>query len=177
MPCSPVLRGLRTVSIHLIRFLTGLLLAAAGQIAAANSPATWPVSPSRLNLPTPYGDLQIATSEYVYESTLRIDGVDVTPSVQGMLNITYAFSTSKAHVALVSINSGNNACPVTYRWVVMQKSGYTVSPEFGSCSDQIKVSAKGRLFTLQTPSPQKPDKIDIYTYDGKTIRRSSASQP
>jgi len=165
------------MSTHLTRFLTGVLLAIACPFAAANSPATWPVSPSRLNLPTPYGDLHIATSEYVYESTLRIDDVDVEPAVRGMLNITYAFSTSKAHVALVSINSGNNACPITYRWVVMQKSGYTVSPEFGSCSDRIKVSAKGRLFTLQTPSSQKPDKIDIYTYDGKTIRRRSAPQP
>jgi len=124
-------------------------------------------------LDTPYGTLNIATSEYIYESRLRVDDNDVDPPVRGILNITYAFSTPKAQVALVSVNSGNNGCPVSYRWVVLEKSGYTVTPEFGSCSEHIKVSATGRLFTLQTPS-QNRDKIDIYTFDGKTIKRRSA---
>ncbi|UYO92493.1 hypothetical protein [Pollutimonas sp. M17] len=149
----------------------GVMLMATSLLASATSPATWPVSPSRLNLATPYGTLQVATSEYVYESQLRIDGIDVYPVIRGILNITYAFKMPKAQVALVSINNGNNLCPIAYRWVVLQKSGYTVSPEFGSCNDQIKVSAKGRVLTLQTPNTQKPDKIDVYIYDGKTLKQ------
>ncbi|MDS1141995.1 hypothetical protein RE432_16250 [Pusillimonas sp. SM2304] len=159
------------------RLLAGIVMLAASSFVSATSPATWPVSPSRLHLPTPYGTLDIATSEYVYESRLRVDSIDVNPPVKGMLNITYAFSTPKAQVALISINSGNNGCPVAYRWVVLDKSGYTVSPEFGSCSEQIKVSAKGRLFTLQTPSSQAPDQIDVYTYDGKSIKHRTTSTP
>src|SRR3546814_12494448 len=124
-------------------------------MASATAPVTWPVSPSRLHLSTPYGTLQVATSEYVYESQLRIDGAEVSPTVRGILNITYAFSMPTAQVALVSIGNGNNQCPIVYRWVVLQKSGYTVSPEFGSCSNQIKVSAKGRVLTLQTRSEER----------------------
>ncbi|MGB3287995.1 MAG: hypothetical protein WBA83_01840 [Burkholderiaceae bacterium] len=149
----------------------GAMLMATSLLASATSPVTWPVSPSLLKLETPYGTLHVATNEYVYESQLRIDDVDVSPAIRGILNITYAFQTPKAQIALVSINSGNNLCPIAYRWVVLQKSGYTVSPEFGSCNDRIKVSAKGRVLTLQTPSTQKPDKIDVYTYDGKTLKQ------
>jgi hypothetical protein len=127
-----------------------------------------------LHLATPYGTLNVATSEYIYESQLRIDDVNVSPAIRGILNITYAFNMAKAQVALVSINNGNNQCPIVYRWVVLQKSGYKVSPEFGSCTDQIKVSAKGRVLTMQTPNTQKPDKIDIYTYDGKTLKQRTA---
>lgn len=156
------------------KLLAAVTIATVSTFAVATSPSTWPVSPSRLYLSTPYGTLDVAPSEYVYESRLRIDQVDVSPAVTGMLNITYAFSTPKAQIALVSINDGNNGCPVTYRWIVLQESGYTLSPEFGSCSEQIKVAAKGRLLTLQTPSHKAPGKIDVYTYDGKSIKHRTA---
>ncbi|TAL88848.1 MAG: hypothetical protein EPN46_02305 [Candidimonas sp.] len=133
----------------------------------------WPEPPSRLSLPTPYGTLDIKTSGYIYESRLMLNGIDLQPKIEGLLNITYAFSVSKAKafVALVSIGRGNNACPISYRWVTIHKGGYKVSPIFGSCSNQIKVSAQGHMFTLATPNEQKPDKTDIYVYDGKNIRR------
>lgn len=156
------------------KLLAAIVVTFFSTIAAATSPSTWPVSPSRLHLSTPYGTLDVAPSEYVYESRLRIDKIDVSPAITGILNITYAFSTPKAQIALISINDGNNGCPVTYRWIALQESGYTLSPEFGSCSDQIKVSARGRLLTLQTPSYSAPGKIDVYTYDGKTIKHRTA---
>ena len=159
---------------HYFKLLATILLTAVSAIASATSPVTWPVSPSRLSLSTPYGTLDVAPSEYVYESRLRINNSEVNPAITGMLNITYAFSTPKAHIALVSINSGSNTCPVSYRWVILQESGYSVSPEFGSCSDLIKVSAQGRLLTLQTPSHSAPGQIDVYTYDGKSIKHKTA---
>ncbi|MGB6103577.1 MAG: hypothetical protein WBF88_06975 [Pusillimonas sp.] len=159
------------------KLLAGALIACASALALATSPTTWPVSPSRLHLPTPYGTLDITTSEYVYEARLRVDNVDISPPIKGMLNITYAFSTPKAQIALISINNGSNVCPITYRWVILESSGYTVSPEFGSCSERIKVSAKGRLFTLQTPSHQAPNQIDVYTYDGKSIKHRTTPKP
>lgn len=155
------------------RFLAGVLLLL-GSYAAAAAQTDWPVSPSRLQLPTPYGTLHVASNEYVYESRLQIDDADVDPLVRGILNITYAFSTPTSQAALISINTGNNGCPITYRWVVLEKSGYKVSPEFGSCNEQIKVTAKGRRLTLQTPSTHTPDQIDVYTYDGKTVKHRSA---
>ncbi len=154
------------------RILVGVLSVLAGHAAVA-AQTQWPTSPSRTQLPTPYGNLHVANNEYVYESRLQIDDTDVDPLVRGILNITYAFSTPNSHSALVSINTGNNGCPYTYRWVVLEKSGYRVSPEFGSCSDQIKVTAKGRRLTMLTPSAHTPDKVDMYIYDGKTLKHRS----
>ncbi len=148
----------------------------AGGSSFASSPPTWPVSPSRMELATPYGTLHVNTSEYVYESRLLIDGAEVHPTVRGILNITYAFKRPNAQIALISIDSGNSNCSIVYRWIILQKSGYTLSPEFGSCSQNIQVSATEQTLTLRTPSSQKPDKIDTYTYDGKTVRRSTTSK-
>lgn len=155
-----------------LKILAGVLTALVGHAALA-TPTLWPTSPSRTQLPTPYGNLHVANNEYVYESRLQIDNTDIDPMVQGILNITYAFSTPNSHAALVSINTGSNACPYTYRWVVLEKSGYKVSPEFGSCNDQIKVTAKGRKLTMLTPSAHTPDKVDMYVYDGKTLKHRS----
>ncbi|PLC48222.1 hypothetical protein CR159_19305 [Pollutimonas subterranea] len=155
------------------KILAGVLFVLAGHVAVA-APTQWPTSPSRTQLPTPYGNLHVANNEYVYESRLQIDDADIDPMVQGILNITYAFSTPNSHTALVSINTGNNACPYTYRWVVLEKSGYRVSPEFGSCNDQIKVTVKGRKLTMLTPSAHTPNKVDMYVYDGKTLKHRSA---
>lgn len=152
-----------------------MLLAACNQAVGAAQPH-WPQSPSRLDLPTPYGTLGIKTSEYVYESRLLLNSTDISPKVEGILNIAYAFALPNAQAALVSINDGNNVCPISYRWVIMYSKGYSVSPAFGSCSDQIRVSVTGKKFTLQTPNNKKPDKIDVYVYDGKTIKQRTASK-
>ncbi|HUH86630.1 MAG TPA: hypothetical protein VL003_01085 [Pusillimonas sp.] len=154
--------------------LLGLFGAMLGGAAAASS--NWPETPSRLVFDTPYGTLQVKNNEYLYESRLHFNDTDVAPVIEGLLNIPYAFSLPAAQVALVSINSGNTDCPVSYRWVVLTKKGYTISPSFGSCSEQIKVTVKGRSFLVQTPSTQMPDKIDVYAYDGKTVSKRTQRQ-
>lgn len=166
-------RCIPNMSSTMSAFISRLLAAASlllGSPAFGNTQPSWPVSPSRLQLSTPYGDLQVKSSEYIYEARLQIDDTDVDPEIHGILNITYAFNMPTSQAALVSINSGNNGCPIMYRWIVLKKSGYEVSPEFGSCNEHIKVSAKGRHLTLQTPSAQAADKIDEYVYDGKTVK-------
>jgi len=155
-----------TRPVFLLLCLLGSLLGG----ASAASP-NWPAAPSRLQFDTPYGTLQVKDNEYIYESRLHFNDADVAPVVQGLLNIPYAFSLPSSQIALVSINTGHTDCPVSYRWVELKKNGYTVSPAFGSCSDQIKVTVQGRNFLVQTPNSQKPDKIDVYAYDGKTIRK------
>lgn len=134
---------------------------------------TWPPLPSRPDFATPYGTLSIKSYEYVYEARLQIDQVEISPPVEGLLNITYAFSLPNAEAALVSISDGDPHCPFKYRWVVLDRKGYTVSPAIGSCSENIKVSVKGPRFFLETPDHQKPDKIDTYIYDGKALTRRS----
>lgn len=153
-------------AVLLLLSLTGLSLS-----AASSTQPHWPEVPSRLEFDTPYGRLQIKDNEYIYESRLYIDEADVDPVIEGLLNIPYAFSLPSAQVALVSINSGDDDCPVSYRWVVLNTKGYSISPAFGSCSEQIKVTVQERNFVVQTPNSQTPDKIDVYAYDGKTVRK------
>lgn len=133
----------------------------------------WPRPPSRLELPTPYGVLSISTGGYLYESRLRFNDTEVQPTIEGLLNIPYAFNLPRAQVALISISDGNEACPVSYRWVILDNTGYRVSPPFGSCSEQIKVQASGKLLQLHTPSRLNPNDIDIHVYDGKTLKRNT----
>lgn len=157
--------------------LIAALLATACSFSANSATGDWPASPSLMQLVTPYGKLYISPSDYVYESTLRLDFADLDPEIKGMLNITHAFKMPKAQAALVSINRGDNACPVMYRWVVLRADSYKVSPEFGSCSNLIEVSAQGGQLTLRTPSRESSEKIDIYDYDGKTIKHRSSRKP
>lgn len=146
------------------------LTAAIGNTTHAAVSALWPAAPSRLHLDTPYGELGVSSSDYVYESHLTFNGQKTTPNITGKLNIPYAFSTQKFHIALISINSGRKSCPVVYTWVVLNNDGYHLSPEFGSCSEQIRVSAKGSTFIVETPDTKEPEKVNTYVYDGKSVR-------
>jgi len=157
-------------------FFSGIKLLAAGALLAwcqstAASTTEWPASPSRLVLPSPYGPLRVKTTDYIYESHLLLDGKEVQPRMVGLLNIPYAFELPGKLSALISVNTGSSLCPFQYRWVTLYKGGYNVSPSFGSCSSQIKVSAIGRRFELATPSNVKPNKVDIYVYDGRSIKQ------
>lgn len=129
----------------------------------------WPATPSRLQLITPYGRLHISQSDYIYEARLLLNGQETVPSVMGLLNIPYAFSTADYHLALISIDSGEEHCPVKYKWVWLDTAGHHISEGFGSCSDRIRVFVDNNHFTLQTPNLEEPDKIDTYIFDGKTV--------
>jgi hypothetical protein len=156
-------------SITSLALLPAALLACGCATAAV--PDNWPPLPSRLNVVTPYGTLDIKSHGYIYEARLQIDNTEIAPPIEGLLNITYAFDLPHAKAALVSINDGSDRCPISFRWVILRSAGYTVSPAFGSCSTRIKVSIKGRRLYLQTPNYQKPDKMDVYIYDGKTLKQ------
>ena len=105
-----------------------------------------------------------------------LDDHEIQPLIKGLLNIPYAFSSTDFHVVLVSIDSGEQICPVTYKWITLNTEGYSATPRFGSCSEFIKVSAKGTTFTVVTPSEANPDELDSYVYDGKTVKKKSLSK-
>jgi hypothetical protein len=171
--CLPV-RLMRHATPRLASWLLPAIFFAASSAAVHAADPVWPPQPSRLELESPYGKLNVLASEYVYEALLRLDDVPIKPQIRGILNIPYAFSLPKSHAALVSISSGDNDCPIAYRWVILRKTGYKVSPKFGSCSEHIKVSAQGPRFTVRTPNRENPGKIDVYIYDGKTLSQRIA---
>lgn len=150
-------------------FSCALLLTLAATGATAH--ADWRAPPSSLTFETPHGTLSVQTSEYIYESRLYLDGVPIQPAIQGRLDITYAYQIGDDHATLVSVSDGNAQCPVHYLWVTLSRKGYRLSPSIGSCSKQIKVSAKGAQLILTTPNPQQAGKVDVYTYDGISVSK------
>lgn len=150
-------------------FLAASLALSTTVSAQANETTEWPSPPSRLELSTPYGDLHVSSSEYVYESRLMFNNHEVEPQIKGLLNIPYAYSSPKFQIALVSIDTGEQTCPVSYIWVTLNENGYTTTQPFGSCSDKIRVSTEGATFSVHTPNPDDADKTDHYIYDGKSL--------
>ena len=157
-----------SLTVLLTGFATGLPITQA---------AAWPPPPSRLHLSTPQGQLRIITNDYVYEARLQFEGEDVRPSIRGLLNITYAFKTESSTTALLSINTGNSPCDIHYRWILLQGDSYQLSPQFGSCSERIRVSADERGYTLSTPNPKTANMLDVYHYDGKQITLTQQAVP
>lgn len=102
-----------------------------------------------------------------------LDDQDIQPVIIGLLNIPYAFSSPEFHIALISINTGDTDCPVTYKWVMLKESGYTVTAGFGSCSESIRVTAQAATFTLETPNKHDPTKLDTYIYDHKMVKKKN----
>lgn len=160
-----------------LNHFVAVLMLTLSSTALAIEASQWPTAPSRLSLNTPYGDLHVSPSDYVYESRLMLDDHEIQPLVKGLLNIPYAFSSTDFHVALVSIDSGEQICPVSYKWVMLNTKGYSATPRFGSCSELIRVSAQGTTFTVVTPSEEDPDALDSYIYDGETVKKHTLSQP
>lgn len=136
----------------------------------------WPAAPKLVELSTPYGTLAISESEYIYEARLKLDGIELNPRIRGLLYISYAFELPGRQAALISISQGNDACPVSYRWVILKAGGYEVSPAFGSCSENIRVRADAKRLTVDTPSRESPEKIDSYVYDGHAIKQRTRSK-
>src|SRR5699024_9858574 len=94
----------------LTSMLTSLLLALPNIVVADDN--SWPSAPSRLELNTPYGDLEVHKTDYVFEARLQFDGQNIEPRIEGLLNIPYAYQLGSDYLALVSIDSGSDHCPV-----------------------------------------------------------------
>jgi hypothetical protein len=139
--------------------------------AVCAAPEQWPESPHRTVLETPYGTLAVRPSDYLYSATLTFNHTPTTPRMQGILNIPYAYVVGRRQMALVSLDSGQTSCPIRFYWVVISERGYHITEPFGSCSSDIRMSAKGRLLRMETPDPADPGKLDIWEFDGRKIRR------
>lgn len=138
---------------------------------AIGTTVDWPPTPSRTALLTPYGMLEVRSSDYVYESRLLFNGQMVEPHIHGVINITYAYRVDKARVILIAVDSGNTTCPMSYHWITINKGGYQLTEPFGSCSKDIRITTRGKRFVLSTPNPNDAGAIDTWVFDGRTVRR------
>lgn len=177
MKCNGLIKnGYMIVAPKVTVMRTRLCLLSAFCILCLSQPAIgisapWPTTPSRTTLQTPYGTLEVRSSDYVYESHLLFDGKRVQPDIHGIVNITYAYQVGKDRVVLIAVDTGSSTCAVAYHWMTIHKGGYRITEPFGSCSEDIRVATRGQQFVLSTPNLDKAGAIDTWVFDGRTVRR------
>lgn len=68
------------------------------------------------------------------------------------VDVAHQFAIPDGQVALIELFSGGVGCPVLYQLVVARQDSPTmISTEFGTCSDQGKLSPEPNGFTLNLP--------------------------
>lgn len=133
-------------------------------------------TPSAGGVTTPFGKLSVSD-----DKVLQLNGKPAIPHVEGNNSLGFVAQVAlKNHRAVLVQNNGGTACPATYRWVIVSDGSYTVSPEFGSCSDLAKVStASGALVVTMPGFAGDSEPTDerkrvartrmTYVYDGKNL--------
>ena len=73
---------------------------------------------------------------------LLFNGKPVLPGVEGnnSLSIVASYELGNADVVLVQ-NTGGSACPAMYTFVTLSKTSLRATPEFGTCSDIIRITS------------------------------------
>ena len=74
--------------------------------------------------------------------TLQFKGKPVLPTVEGnnSLSIVVTYELGKNDVVVLQ-NNGGTACPALYVFITISTAGVRATPEFGTCSDIIRVTS------------------------------------
>jgi len=66
------------------------------------------------------------------------------------------FSVADSDIVLIGDNSGGTACPMAFFFVIISgPNNATFSPEFGTCSDLVRVSQTGKPITVTNAGHQR----------------------
>lgn len=124
-------------------------------------------------LKTPYGVLSVTNN-----SDLLIDQKQFSPKVNGGMGIDFVFSTKYGDkfAVLLSMNSGGNACPATYRWVLLTEKSFEASPDFGNCSEEAKGSLVGSDLIVQVPRYGTAPAAK-YSFNGSQLKENDKARP
>jgi hypothetical protein len=78
------------------------------------------------------------------------------------------------------MNSGGNACPATYRWLLLNEKGFEASPDFGNCSEEAKGSLVGNELIVMAPKYGTPPygvPGAKYTFNGIQMKENDKVKP
>ncbi len=88
------------------------------------------------------------------------------------VDVAHQFAIQGGQVALIELFSGGVGCPVLYQLVVARQDSPTmISSEFGTCSDQGKLSPDTNGFTLNLPG--NPSERWVWDASSLTLRKQS----
>ncbi|WP_265420804.1 hypothetical protein [Aeromonas salmonicida] len=88
------------------------------------------------------------------------------------VDVAHQFAIQGGQVGLIELFSGGVGCPVLYQLVVARQDSPTmISTEFGTCSDQGKLSPDTNGFTLNLPG--NPSERWAWDASSLTLRKQS----
>ncbi|MGL5307606.1 MAG: hypothetical protein ACRC9Y_15965 [Aeromonas veronii] len=88
------------------------------------------------------------------------------------VDVAHQFAIQGGQVALIELFTGGVGCPVLYQLVVARQDSPTmISTEFGTCSDQGKLSPDTNGFTLNLPG--NPSERWAWDASSLTLRKQS----
>ncbi len=132
---------------------------------------------------TSIGPVQLDMSEglTVKDGLLVFNGQPTVPRVEAdqELIVSKLASGTDGQLYLVR-NSGGTACPMLFRVAEEVGSAIRISDEFGTCSDEIRVSAAGEGVQISMPGYQGPfedenaqsnasNEAHVFTYANGTV--------
>ena len=134
------------------------------QDAQPNAMNDAPQAREQTDLTTPYGVVSISENK-----VLLVNGQPTIPVVEGdfALSVEQHTAFQSGYALLIMNNSGGTACPVQYRWVLLEGSGPKVTPEFGTCSDLVQVTQANN--SLMVTMPRTDGRSVLYAFDGSTV--------
>lgn len=105
---------------------------------AANAGMVSAINNYEKSVKTRFGTLAVAADNV----SLQMNGKPVLPGVAGnnSLSIAASYELGNADVVLVK-NSGGSGCPAMYSFITLTKTNLRATPEFGTCSDIIRVTS------------------------------------
>src|SRR6266699_1626395 len=104
------------------------------------------------------------------DQKLLFQGRPFEPPIEGNNGLAVAepYQIGATDVVLVT-DLGGTACPATYYFVTVSKSGAQASPSFGTCSDLTTVKRTGDSISVSMPGFAPP-------FDSKMEKRKAARE-
>jgi hypothetical protein len=144
---------------------------AANSLAEEPTVNRWPDAPYYEDMATRFGKLT-TNNDHI----LMLNGTPVEPSVTGdpYLAFTYRMPLREGEAVLMQ-NAHGSSCPAIFQWIFLSANGYRITPEFGACSDYVRVFSRDGNLVVQTPDrgfrthTYVFDSINL-TEDGRPVR-------
>ena len=135
---------------------------------AANAGMVSAITSYEKSVKTRFGTLAVAADNV----SLQMNGKPVLPGVAGnnSLSIVANYELGNADVVLVQ-NTGGAACAAMYSFITLTKTSLRATPEFGTCSDIIRVTSDLKSAVTVVMIGNKPSEKVVFQYvDGRLMK-------
>ena len=141
--------------------------------AVAPPAASKPVMSAAVSTPgtmqTPYGNVSVDNDSMPPQ--LLVNGRPLKPSIEGNQSLQLLKQLQfQGNTAILLQDTGGSACPALFRWVLVGPHTISYTPEFGSCSDLVKLTSSAAALTLTMPDPNTGT-ATVFSFDGLSLKQ------